>query len=90
VVHVLHAETPAHPRKPIRTLDLDGACSAMRELRQAVGGGKSGAGLFGQERGDQLGAILGAVEQAFGGEPLQVGLPDRTCSDRRSPDNRSG
>ena len=73
------AETPAHPRKPIRTLDLDGARAAIRELRQAVGSGRAGAGLFGQERGDQLGAILGAVEQTFGGEPLYPSVQARAA-----------
>jgi len=50
---------PAHPRKPDRVLDLNGARTAIRELRRALPAGWSEAGLFGHERGDQLGAILG-------------------------------
>ena len=36
-------------------------------------------GLFGQERGDQLGAILGNVEQTFGGEPLYPSVQARAA-----------
>jgi len=50
---------PAHPRKPDRVLDLNGARTAIRDLRRALPAGWSEAGLFGHERGDQLGAILG-------------------------------
>ena len=64
------AEAPLHPRKPTGTLALESARSAIRSLRQAVAARGGGAGLFGQERGDQLSAILGNVEQTFGGEPL--------------------
>ena len=81
-------EKPAHPLTPSRTLDLDGARAAVRALRQTASGGSSGAGLFGQERGDQLSAILGNVEQTFGGEPLypRCRCGPHTCCTRRAPE----
>ena len=41
--------------------------------------GASRPGLFGQERGDQLEAILGNVEQTFGGEPLYPSVQVRAA-----------
>ncbi len=64
------AEAPLHPRKPTGTLALEGARRAIGSLRRAVATDGSAPGLFGQERGDQLGAILGNVEQTFDGAPL--------------------
>ena len=63
-------EAPLHPRKPKGTLALESARSAITSLRQAVAATGIVASLFGHERGNQLGAILGNVEQTFGGEPL--------------------
>ncbi len=63
-------ELPAIPIPPTRELSLDDARAAARALRQAVIGRDDTGSLFGQERGDGLAAILGAVEQTFGGEPL--------------------
>jgi prophage maintenance system killer protein len=75
-----------------RTLDRhelvtdEGApCSTWSSGTRARGGsssstpGPSGAGLFGQERGDQLDAILGSVEQTFGGEPLYTSVQVRAA-----------
>jgi len=64
------AHMPACPVAPGAPLTLDEARSAVatlgEELRQR---GETGP-LFGQERGGGLAAILGAIEQTFGGEPL--------------------
>jgi hypothetical protein len=46
----------------------ESARRAIGSLRAAVAATGAAPGLFGQERGDQLGAILGNVEQTFGGE----------------------
>ncbi|MGH8533051.1 MAG: hypothetical protein ACREV1_10100 [Gammaproteobacteria bacterium] len=41
--------------------------------------------LFGQERGDGLAGILGAIEQTFDGQPLYPSAwPIRTCPNFRS------
>lgn len=62
------AEVPARPRKPAAELGLEAARGAIVSLRDALVARGQGTGLFGQERGDQLGAILGNIEQTFGGE----------------------
>jgi prophage maintenance system killer protein len=63
-------ESPHHPVSPSGTLSLESARRAIGSLRDAVGSLAARAGLFGHERGDQLAAILGNVEQTFGGVPL--------------------
>lgn len=73
------AEAPRHPRKPTGRLALESARSAIGSLRLAVAAGGSAPGLFGQERGDQLGAILGNVEQTFDGVPLYPSVQTRAA-----------
>lgn len=64
------AELPGRFVAPTAALSLDDARAAATSLRDdLVGRGQAGA-LFGQERGDGLAGILGAIEQTFGGEPL--------------------
>lgn len=64
------AAAPARPDAPQSPLSLDDARAAAASLRDdLVERGEAGA-LFGQERGDALAGIVGAIEQTFGGEPL--------------------
>jgi len=72
-------ETPLHPRKPKETLTLESARSAITSLRQAVAATGAVPSLFGHERSDQLGAILGNVEQTFGGKPLYPSVQARAA-----------
>jgi prophage maintenance system killer protein len=64
------ARAPARPRKPTAGLTLETAHLAIGGLRGALADRGQASGLFGQERGDLLGAILGNIEQTFGGKPL--------------------
>jgi prophage maintenance system killer protein len=64
------AEVPSRPVSPAGTLSLDSARRAIGSLREAVASRGTKPGLFGQDRGEQLAAILGNVEQTFGGAPL--------------------
>jgi len=64
------AETPRRPVQPAGALSIGSARHAISSLRAAVASRGMKPGLFGQERGDQLAAILGNVEQTFGGAPL--------------------
>jgi prophage maintenance system killer protein len=73
------AEAPLHPLEPTGTLALESARGAIGSLRQAVAATGSAPGLFGQERGDQLGAILGNVEQTFDGVPLYPSVQARAA-----------
>lgn len=63
-------ERPAKPVVPVASLTLEDARAAMAKLRGEVASRGEAGALFGQERGDALAGILGAVEQTFGGEPL--------------------
>jgi len=64
------AEKPAHPLRPTADLSLEAARAAAAHLRDSLAARGEASSLFGNERGEQLAAILGAIEQTFGGEPL--------------------
>jgi len=61
---------PARPRKPAAKLSLKEARSGIRSLRNVLADHRQASGLFGHERGDQLAAVLGNIEQTFDGKPL--------------------
>jgi len=64
------AATPTRPVAPGEPLTLDQARTAVAALRADITARGEAGALFGQERGDSLAGILGAIEQTFGGEPL--------------------
>jgi prophage maintenance system killer protein len=63
-------DRPAHPTPPAAALSVADAHAAVARLREDLAARGEAGALFGQERGDALAGILGAVEQTFGGEPL--------------------
>jgi prophage maintenance system killer protein len=63
-------DAPERPVKPTAELTLAHAHSAIAKLRTALAARGESSDLFGQERGGQLGGILGAIEQTFDGQPL--------------------
>jgi prophage maintenance system killer protein len=63
-------DRPAHPAPPAAALSVADANATVAQLREDLAARGEAGALFGQERGDALAAILGAVEQTFGGEPL--------------------
>jgi prophage maintenance system killer protein len=63
-------DRPAHPAPPAAALSVTDAHAAVARLREDLAARGEAGALFGQERGDALAGILGAVEQTFGGEPL--------------------
>lgn len=63
-------DAPEQPVKPTAELTLSHAHSAIADLRASLAARGESSDLFGQERGDQLGGILGAIEQTFDGQPL--------------------
>ena len=63
-------DRPAHPAPPAAGLSSPDAHAAVARLREDLASRGEAGTLFGQERGDALAGILGAVEQTFGGEPL--------------------
>ncbi|MHB1463722.1 MAG: RhuM family protein [Thermoleophilia bacterium] len=64
------AETPEHPVQPAVSLSMADANAAIAGLRIVLYERGEATDIFGQERGDHLGAILGALEQTFDGQPL--------------------
>jgi hypothetical protein len=64
------ADRPAQPLDPAASLSLEDARAAAASLREDLASRGEAGALFGQERGDALAGILGAIEQTFGGEPL--------------------
>lgn len=74
------SETPEQPLKPAAVLPLADANAAIIALRAALFSRGEATDIFGQERADHLGAILGAVEQTFGGEPLYPTVQARAAN----------
>jgi prophage maintenance system killer protein len=74
------AETPAHPRQPTATVAPVEARAAIASLRQTLAASGQATDLFGQERGDQLAAILGTIEQTFDGAPLYPSAQARAAN----------
>jgi prophage maintenance system killer protein len=73
------AERPGHAVAPTAALSLADARAAAASLRDdLVGRGQAGT-LFGQERGDGLAGILGAIEQTFDGAPLYPSVQARAA-----------
>lgn len=64
------AERPTEPVEPAVSLSLSDARAAAASLREDLEARGEAGALFGQERGDALAGIVGAIEQTFGGEPL--------------------
>lgn len=64
------AAVPARPVAPAATLSLAEAREAITQLRQSLANRDEAGSLFGEERGEGLAGILGAIEQTFDGQPL--------------------
>ncbi|MHB0867726.1 MAG: RhuM family protein [Thermoleophilia bacterium] len=74
------SETPERPLKPAADLPLADANDAIIDLRAALFSRGEATDIFGQERADHLGAILGAVKQTFDGEPLYPTVQARAAN----------
>ncbi len=64
------AAGPIRPVAQKAGLTLDDARMAATSLREEITQRGEAGQLFGQERGESLAGILGAIEQTFGGQPL--------------------
>jgi prophage maintenance system killer protein len=63
-------DAPERPVKPTAELTLSDARAAIAELKKSLTERGESSDLFGLERGDQVGGILGAIEQTFDSQPL--------------------
>ncbi len=69
-------EKPTRPVAPTARLTLQDARAATASLRKEIAPRGEAGALFGQERGDSLAGILGAIEQSFVAPPsIQVRRP---------------
>lgn len=73
-------EQPARPTARIALLTLAQARRAIARLQRDLHVKGEASGLFGQERGDALAAILGNIEQSFGGELLYPSVEVRAAN----------
>ncbi|MHB1391124.1 MAG: RhuM family protein [Thermoleophilia bacterium] len=74
------SDAPERPMKPSFDLSLAEANAAIIDLRAALSSRGEATDIFGQERADHLGAILGAVKQTFDGEPLYPTVQARAAN----------
>jgi prophage maintenance system killer protein len=73
------ADQPRHAIAPRAALPVEDARAAVASLRNdLVARGEAGP-LFGQERGETLAGILGAIEQTFDGTPLYPNVQIRAA-----------
>jgi len=70
---------PARPVVPAASILLGDARAAIASLREAVTERSEAGPLFGQERGDALAGILGAIEQTFDGQALYRTAQERAA-----------
>ncbi|MGH9461179.1 MAG: RhuM family protein [Vicinamibacteria bacterium] len=70
---------PAQPVAPAASIPLSDARAAIASLREAVAERSEAGPLFGQERGDALSGILGAIEQTFDGKALYRTAQERAA-----------
>jgi hypothetical protein len=74
------AEAPPRPETEVFRLTLPVARGLVADLRAALADRGQAGSLFGQERGEQLPALLGAIEQTFDGRPLYPSVQLRAAS----------
>ena len=73
------SDQPRHAIVPRAALPVEDARAAVASLRNdLVARGEAGP-LFGQERGETLAGILGAIEQTFDGKPLYPSVQIRAA-----------
>ncbi len=74
------AEVPERPIKQTAALTHADAKEVITELRALLATKDEATSIFGQERGDHLDAILGAIEQTFDGQPLYPTVQARAAN----------
>lgn len=71
--------TPPGAVAPVASISVEDARAAIANLRASIARRNEAGALFGQERGDGLDAVLGAIEQTFGGAPLYPSVQARAA-----------
>ena len=71
--------TPPGAVAPVASISVEDARAAIANLRASIARRNEAGALFGQERGDGLDAVLGAIAQTFGGAPLYPSVQARAA-----------
>jgi prophage maintenance system killer protein len=71
---------PASPTRRMKRLTLKQARAAITALKTDLLKRGEATDIFGHERGDGLEALLGNIEQTFGGEPLYPSVEERAAA----------
>jgi prophage maintenance system killer protein len=74
------ADVPPRPETEAFRLTLPMAGELIADLRAALANRGQAGSLFARERGEQLAAILGAIEQTFDGRPLYPSVQLRAAN----------
>ena len=72
-------DAPLNPTLPVAGLSLTDSRQAIAGLTQVLMAKGEATELFGRERSDALDAILGSIEQTFGGESLYPSVEARAA-----------
>ncbi len=70
---------PGRKQAPKTVLSIDQARSAISSLKQELAVRNEATDLFGQERGEGLSGIIGALYQTFGGEDLYPSVEEKAA-----------
>ena len=73
-------DQPASPTRRMKRLTLAQARAAVAALKADLMERKEATDIFGQERADGLAALLGNIEQTFGGVPLYPSVEERAAA----------
>jgi prophage maintenance system killer protein len=73
-------EQPASPTRRMKRLTLAQARAAVAALKADLAERKEATDIFGHERADGLAALLGNIEQTFGGAPLYPSVEERAAA----------
>ena len=71
---------PKSSKRDVIVLEPNTAREAIANLRQDLLNKKEATDIFGNERGDGLAGILGAIHQTFGGEDLYPGVNEKAAN----------
>jgi prophage maintenance system killer protein len=71
---------PKKQRRVGTVLDLNAAQSAIVSLKKELAARGEATEIFGQERGEGLAGILGAIQQTFGGQDLYPGVEEKAAN----------
>ncbi|MBL4903958.1 MAG: virulence protein RhuM/Fic/DOC family protein [Desulfocapsa sp.] len=71
---------PKNDEKLSKVLELSPTRQAISSLKQELLTKGEATGIFGQERGDGMAGILGAIQQTFGGQDLYPGVEEKAAN----------